>query len=305
MSDVPPVTAVLLSYNRPEMLREALASVVAQTYPSLRVLVVDNKSPTSDRIREVVAGFSGVEFISNPTNTGFTGAMNLGLRHASGKYVLFTEDDIVVDRNALNALVSHLEANPAIGLGGGVMLNRATETIRCAGGEIRLGQRFEFRLIGENEPPSNDEADAYPVTYLPGAFILARLELLDHIGGFWDELFMYSDDVELCIRATRAGAGIVVVPAARVWHFDPPVRPDPGWLTTMKVRNHLWLYIRHAPIDVLIPFLLRFCLSGFIRGLVTKPSYALALVKAVAATGLRLPMLLNLRWRKQARITWT
>ena len=78
MSDVPPVTAVLLSYNRPEMLREALASVVAQTYPNLRVLVVDNKSPTSDRIREVVAGFSGVEFIANPTNTGFTGGNEPG-----------------------------------------------------------------------------------------------------------------------------------------------------------------------------------------------------------------------------------
>ena len=200
--------------------------------------------------------------------------MNLGLRHASGKYVLFTEDDIVVDRYALDALVSHLGANPAIGLGGEVMLNRATETIRCAGGEIRLGQRFEFRLIGENELPSNDEADAYPVTYLPGAFILARRELLDHIGGFWDELFMYSDDVELCIRATRAGAGIVIVPAARVWHFDPPVWPEPGWLAAMRVRNRIWLYIRHAPIEVLIPFLARFCLLGFMRGLVTKPSYA-------------------------------
>ena len=215
--------------------------------------------------------------------------MNLGLRRASGKYVLFTEDDIVLDLDALHVLVSHLEANPAIGLAGGVMLNRATETIRCAGGEIRLGQRFQFRVIGENEPPSNDEADAYPVTYLPGAFILARRELLDHIGGFWDELFMYSDDMELCIRATRAGAGIVVVPAARVWHFDPPVRPDPGWLAAMKARNRVWLYIRHAPIEVLIPFLVRFCLWGFIRGLVANPRHVLALVQAVVATGLNSP----------------
>jgi GT2 family glycosyltransferase len=116
-------------------------------------------------------------------------------------------------------------------------------------------------VIGQHEPSSNQEADQYPVTYLPGAFILARRELLDRIGGFWDKLFMYTDDVELYARATPAGAGIVIVPVARVWHFDPPALPVPGWLTALKVRNMLWLYIRHAPIEVLIPFVVRYCLD--------------------------------------------
>ncbi len=301
MTAAPTVSVILLSYNRPEMLREALASVVTQSYLNLRVIVIDNKSPASDRIAEVVAGFSGVELIASPTNTGFTGGMNLGLRHASGKYVLFTEDDIVVDGNAVKLLVAHMEADPVTGLGGAVMLNRATGTIRCAGGEVRLGKRFDFQVIGRHELPTDRETAPYPVTYLPGAFILARRDLLDRIGGFWDKLFMYNDDVELCVRATRAGAGIVVVPAARVWHFDPPVRPDPVWLTALKVRNMLWLYIRHAPIGVLIPFLARYCLVGFIRGLVTNPRHALALVRAVVATGIRLPTLLTWRWARPPR----
>lgn len=301
MSDLPTVTAVLLSHNRPGIIREALASVVDQTYPNLRVLVIDNRSPASDRIREIVAGFPGVEIFASAINSGFAGGMNLGLRYASGKYVLFTEDDIVVDRKALEVLVRYLEVHPGVGLAGAVMLNRATGTIRCAGGEVRLGQRFEFRVIDENEAFSRRGTNPYRVTYLPGAFILARRELLDRIGGFWHQLFMYHDDVELCVRANRAGAEIAVVPEARVWHFDPPAQPVPGWLADLKVRNMLWLYVRHAPIQVLIPFVARYYLVGFIRGLVTNPRYALALARAVVATGVRLPMLLTRRWARPLR----
>jgi GT2 family glycosyltransferase len=278
------------------MLREALASVVAQSYHNMRILVVDNKSPASDQIRNIVAGFIGVEFIANPKNTGFTGGMNLGLRHASGKYVLFTEDDIIVDHNALEELVCYLDAHPAIGLGGATMLNRSDGTIRCAGGEIRIGQRFELQVIGEHNTPDGQWQDPYPVTYLPGAFILARRELLDRIGGFWDELFMYMEDVELCVRAAQAGAGIVLVPSARVWHFDPPPRPDPRWLTALKLRNMLWLYIRHAPLDVVLIFIFRYYLLGFVRSLLTCPRHAVSLVHATIATGFRLPMLLT--WRR-------
>ena len=73
MTAAPTVSAILLSYNRPGDAPPRVGSlVVAQSYPNLRVLVVDNKSPASDRICELVAGFSGVEFIANPTNTGFT-----------------------------------------------------------------------------------------------------------------------------------------------------------------------------------------------------------------------------------------
>jgi GT2 family glycosyltransferase len=222
--------------------------------------------------------------------------MNLGLRHAAGKYVLFTEDDIVAESNAVELLVGHMESNPDTGLAGGIMFNRSARTVRCAGGEVRLGQRFDFRVIQEIEDPRNGGLGAYPVTYLPGAFLLARRELLEKIGGFWDELFMYSEDVELCVRATSAGARIVVVPTARVWHLEPPLAVEQAWLTDVKVRNHLWVYVRHAPLEALVPFLVRFCVSGLTQGVRRSPRHTLAVARAVVSTVIRLPTLLRLRW---------
>ena len=67
----------------------------------------------------------------------------------------------------------------------------------------------------------------------------------------------------------------------------------------MKIRNVVWLYMRHAPIETLILFLVRSCLWGFLRGLATNPRDALDLIKAVVATGQNLPMLLKLKWPRR------
>src|SRR5262249_6925512 len=160
---------------------------------------------------------------------------------------------------------------------------------------IQLGPRFVMRVIGQGQDVPGPTAP-YSVNYLPGAFILGRRELLARVGGFWDDLFMYQEDVDLCLRVTGTAARIVVVPAPLAWHFDPPDRPEPRWLTRLKVRNLLWLYVRHAPIKVILAFILRYCVIGLVRALLTDRHQAWSIVRAVAITVYRLPSLLSLRW---------
>lgn len=296
------VTVVVLSYNRPDFLRESLRALVAQTYPHLRVVVVDNRSPASEHIAKVVADFPGVELVRNAENLGFTGGMNVGIRAATGKYVLLLEDDVVADAGCAAALVDYAEAHPEVGLCGGVMLNRGSGTVRCAGGELSLGARFGKRVIGSGLDGAHPFGEPYPVTYLPGALMFARREDLLRLGGFREDFFMYFEDDELCLRVRKAGWQIAVVPGARVAHFEPPAGPCPGWLEFVKTRNLLRLYLLHAPLLVLPYFLCRNVAYEFVRLAVRCHPRCLVLLRAALDTLLRSPGLLRDRSRTQARV---
>ena len=77
----------------------------------------------------------------------------------------------------------------------GVMHNRSDGSIRCAGGEMRLGSRFEKRVIGEGGKDLEGRNQPFLVSYLPGALLCARLgDDFRRWGGFREDFFMYHED---------------------------------------------------------------------------------------------------------------
>lgn len=261
------ISVVLLSYDRPQYLRRVLETVVAEPGLDFEVIVVDNRSPTSDRIAEIVAAFPTVRLIRNPDNGGFTGGMNVGIAAARGEYVYLTEDDIEIEPGCLSALVAYLESRPDVGLAGPVMLNHGDDTVRCAGGHVELGPIYRLTVLAAGEPSAASRLAApYEVTYLPGSMLMARRALLRELGGFRDDFFMYIEDVDLCIRVLKRRLAIAVVPEARVRHYDPAPVGAPG-LDFHKTKNLSAVYLLHAPLRVLPAFLLRYGLLGGARAI--------------------------------------
>lgn len=286
------VSVVLLSYRRPELLRAALASIMQQSWVPHEIIVVDNRSDRSDDVARVVAEFPQATLHTNATNRGFAGGMNDGLRLARGSHVLFTEDDITLHPEALNLLIEAMQNDPQAGLLGGLMLNRRDNTVRSAGGQFSLGATFRFEVYGQHEPHTHWDRDPYPVGFLPGAFLLASRELLQSIGGFWEDLFLYQEDVDLCIRIQKRGHRIVMVPRALIWHANPVEQPDPPWLVTLRLRNMFWVYLRHARWQV-IP--LRYLRQAMTTLRACRHETTAAFLRATATTFCHLPMLLRLR----------
>jgi GT2 family glycosyltransferase len=262
------VSVVVLSYDRPVLLQKALASLAAQTHPDLDVTVIDNRSPSSDAIRELVpARFPGVKLTANAENRGFTGGMNQGIAQASGEYVYLTEDDIELAPDCIARLAEHLDAYPDTGLAGPVMWNRRQPTIRCAGGRFELGGVFSVSITGAGDPSPGGQ-EPYRTMFLPGAMIAARTAFLRALGGFHPDFFMYREDVELCCRVLGSGRPIVVVPSARVFHHEPAAAEDPPTLAFHKHKNLPALYLLHARWSVLPEFLVRYAIAEGIRRLV-------------------------------------
>src|SRR5688572_25913814 len=107
------VTAAVPTYNRAAMLREAIESVLAQTYGDLRLVVADNAS--TDETPAVVAGCSDprLEYVRRPENLGLLGNFQDCLARLDGEYSLILCDDDVLRPSFLEETVAKLDAHPA------------------------------------------------------------------------------------------------------------------------------------------------------------------------------------------------
>jgi GT2 family glycosyltransferase len=288
------VSVVVLSYSRPALLRLALASVAAQTYPCLEVIVIDNRSASSAAVAEVVGDFPAVRLIANRDNRGFTGGMNQGLAEASGEYIYLTEDDIELAPDCLAQLMAYLQERSDVGLAGPVMWNRKSPTIRFAGGEFTLEQVYTMRIIGENEPDI-PQRRPFDTMMLPGSMVAARTDFLRGLGGFRSDFFMYREDVELCQRVRKAGRTIAVVPGARVYHHEPEAAAEPPMLAFHKTKNLCALYLLHAPLSVMPGFFLRYGVLAVLKSLASASGQVRPLIKAWFWTITHAPRLLTER----------
>lgn len=87
------VTVVIAAYNRPDYLREAIKSVVAQTYPIEQIVVIDDHSSVD--LKKVIDEFpdENILYHKKDTNLGVSNSRNLGIKKASGKWIAFLDDD--------------------------------------------------------------------------------------------------------------------------------------------------------------------------------------------------------------------
>jgi GT2 family glycosyltransferase len=144
------------------------------------------------------------------------------------------------------------------------------------------------------------DAEPFETMYLPGAAIAARTSLLREMGGFNPEFFMYGEDVELCARTLKKGLKIAIVPAARVYHHDPPDVPVSTLVNFHKQKNLAALYLLHAPARVLPMFVARYVVIDGIRRLLTNRRTLPTWAKAWSWAARRSPRLLAQRWKKAA-----
>lgn len=278
------VSVVVLHHNRPTWFRPVIESILQQSYAPLEILVVDNRSPATDKIKEMLVDYPQVRLIENSENLGFTGGMNRGIREASGTYVFLTEDDQTLDRDCVARFVDYSAMHDFQGLLSGLIYNKGQGTIRCAGGDITMGFNFELRMRGEGQVDRGQFSEPFPVSYVAGSTIFSRLDFLRRFGGFREEFFIYSDDTELCLRVRRAGLPIVIVPQAKVYHYEPTGGPAPAIMEFRKLKNFYALYLLHAPLYVLPYFFLKFYVYTSVRATLLRRKDPALLAKTWAWT---------------------
>ena len=191
-------------------------ALARQTYPNLETILIDNAS-TDDSIPLTETRYPWVKILRLPENVGLTGALNFGIKHATGQIIAPLNNDTEVDTHWAEALVHALQSRPEAGMAASKMLLfDRRDTIHSAGD-----------AFGEDGIPINrgvwqkDEGQFDDNTFIfggCGGAVAYRRTMLDKIGGFDEDLFMYCEDVDLNWRAQLAGDRCVFAPDAGGYH---------------------------------------------------------------------------------------
>jgi GT2 family glycosyltransferase len=200
---------VIPTYNRPERLANCLEAITQQDYPrdQFEVVVVDDGSPTS--MAEVVEPFRDRFNLTliRQENAGPAKARNVGASRASGKYLVFTDDDCTPKADWLKALTAQFEAKPN-DLIGGQTLNALPENLFSTASQILIDYIYSYYNL-EAESASFFASNNFAMPADP-----FRL-----LGGF-DTSFPLAagEDREFCDRWLHHGYPMSYAPDVQIYH---------------------------------------------------------------------------------------
>lgn len=216
----PLVYIIVLTWNGKKDTLECLSSLKELTYPNYKILVVDNASSDGTQ-EEVQKQFSDVEYILNQTNLRFAGGNNVGIDCALSKgadYIVLLNNDTTVADNFLDELVSAASTSSNIGIvGPKIYYYSDTNRIWYAGGKIEWWMGW-ISHIGIREINSEQYCQTKETDFVSGCCILVKREVVEKIGILDTAYYIYGEDVDWCIRASRAGYRILYEPKAKIWH---------------------------------------------------------------------------------------
>lgn len=203
------------------------------------VIVIDNNS--EDNVgRLVKKRFKKVFVIRTKKRLGFGASNNLGLKKARGRYILFLNDDTrILKKGMFEEMISYLDKEKKIGAVSCALLNPDKETFQGSGGFFPTPLRvFLWMFFLDDLPILKNVKSYHPLhshsflfrnedyfrlsheqDWITGAFFLTRKEILDKIGGFDEDYFMYVEEVDLCFRMKKEGWKIVYIPKWKIIHF--------------------------------------------------------------------------------------
>lgn len=245
------LSIVLVSWNTCELLVQCLESIVEEldNLPSkdVEIIVVDNAS-TDETVEVISESFPQVCLIKNTKNVGFAGANNQAIRHSKGKYILLLNPDTEVRSGAFKYLLDFMNAEPEVGFAGARLLNPDGSLQTSCYPEPTLARElwrlFHFDKIypfGIYRVDKWSWTNPRPVDTLLGACILARREVLESIGLLDESFFMYSEEIDLCYRAKKAGWSIYWVPEAQIVHY--------GGQSTRQVAAEMFIHLYRSKLQ--------------------------------------------------------
>ncbi|MDR0775990.1 MAG: glycosyltransferase family 2 protein [Azonexus sp.] len=240
----PSVTAIIVNYKSAVYAKDCIDSLIAQNYPGLDIVVVDNASGGKD-VELLRTSFGHrINLVENPENTGFGRANNLAATRSEADYLLLVNPDArLLQQDFIERMVNFMARNPEIGI---------------AGPEVHepLKKRRQYSLPHRYYPVQNrlrnqDFIKALPGPYawILGACLCIRRDLYEKLGGFDPDYFLYGEDTDICIRVRKAGYAVGYYPGAKMTHIGGASESSaiPLEKFLRKKRGIFLFYSKHYP----------------------------------------------------------
>lgn len=262
MTAAPLVSIIIVNYNTAEVTGGCLASIRrhARNTPH-EVIVVDNASQ-DDSPKMIAESYPEVRLLTNRENVGFGPANNQAAAAAQGRYLFFLNSDTKLLEDSISVLVEFLESTPRAGAVGCRLYwadgrvqpsaSRFPNLLRVAAGrEVTAGLLRKFapdladRLMFFY--PAEQLDDPRRVDWCVGAALMVRREAFEGVSGFDPRIFLYTEEMDLCLRLAAAGWETHFTPATSILHLEAV---SSGRVLNQKrlayiAAGHRYFYLKH------------------------------------------------------------
>jgi len=279
------VSVIILYRNGKKITLECLHSLMSEAVDE--IIIVDNGSTdgTLEAVKKLMMKDRRIQVIQNTTNNGFAQANNQGFSKATCNYILFLNNDTLLEKNFLTPMLNFLKQNQAVAAVQPLIVF-PDQTIDSVGSFL-TPTGFLYHKAHRMMPDKRVMRSAQ-VYSLKGACMLWKKSVLDEIGLFEESYFAYFEETELCHRALNAGYQVFYCPSSRIMHlggFTSNALPS-DLIQFHNYKNRVLTYFKHLPLLTLFQIVLVhtfFCEAIVLKTLLSSPKLAWAIQRGILA----------------------
>lgn len=248
------ISIVTLNYKKKDLTIACIKSLWEQYKQDFRqskveVIIVDNDSQDDsvEAIRKVIKenNFTNMHVVENSSNAGFGAGCNLGAAKSKGDFIVFLNNDTIVKDNGILRMGLYCQEHLDVGILGGQLRNFDGSLQACVGKFYTPWYAF-LLLVGGQRYGLLDRSPKtiQQVEWVKGGLLMIRRDVFEEIHGFDENIFMYTEDMELCYRAHLAGKKIYFYPAVTVLHKEHG-STNKTFAIVNIYKNLLYFYKKH------------------------------------------------------------
>lgn len=250
-------SVIVVNYNTKQLTTKCIDSVIHSGVNASQIIIVDNHS-SDGSVKYFKSQYPRVKIIANTQNLGFAKANNLAISQFPSRYYILLNSDTLVQPQAISRLVSFMDTHAQVGIAAPKLLGSDGQ-IQPNGGVLpSLGSIIIWAWFFDDLPIFGRLLPSYHLTgfhvfnstrsigWVSGAAMIVRRRMLNQIGLFDDQIFMYSEDTDLCLRARIKGWQIYTLAEAQVTHIGQASGTQANALA-QEFKGLLYLFKKHKP----------------------------------------------------------
>ena len=186
------------------------------------VQIAFNGFENGNVMQHIAETFPQAQILYRRNKLGYTGTYNLLLRASAARYTLILDEDTLVPKGTLPAMVAFMDAHPEVGIAGAKTLNPDGSFQKSFGVMSDLRSEFLHALNLSTFWPDRLYRDLTrwrTVDWLNGSFMLVRQTTVAQVGVLDEYFYTFSCEADWCLRMTRAGWKVAFVPEVAITHI--------------------------------------------------------------------------------------
>ncbi len=236
------ISVIIVNYNTSSCLVTCLSALERHRDEIHEVIVVDNAS-ADDSAAQVKEHFPWVTLIESSSNLGFGVANNVAFSQSSGDLLFLLNPDACVEKGCFAAIRKYMESHPDIGMAGTVTFDE--------NGQKQPTAVYEYP--GHRYSPESFQNLPGNIAWLLGAGLVVRREVMEQVGGFDPDFFLYGEDIDLSLRIRQANWPLGYIEDAGITHLGGQSErtTTPEDLFTKKIEAELLFLRKHYSVTVI------------------------------------------------------